>query len=949
MNKQNQGAADKNDLKRKSAGRIGDILRELCGVSQKAFESARRGEQKEFPCPQCGGATRFRVTDVDTGRVFCSHCCRNAAEGSSDVFGAIQWAQKCDFSTACQKLADYLGGARSDVSSLFCPGQGRKTTNAAAVLSLDANGVSLDANANESNVKPLTLDEKPVVSKFDYQDESGVVRWRVVRTDFFNANGERTRKTFRQGRVVDGVFQPGLNGETPPPYRLPSLLRPDCRVLFIVEGEKCANALQAFLDVWNATDDEKARRELLDELEINDGGARLYASCIGGATGAGRWKEYAEILKDKAIIVCSDADEPGRNAAQKIARDLLENGVANVSILPFEKRIDGTDAPEKFDVADWLDELNATNEGAFGVQTFSAYFFANWEEPDEKADETNETPPVEKARNSDVQAPAKEKEKERDERETARRIDEFLPDFPIDDAPFIVADYCKEIAEKRNAPIGAAFLAACVSLGAASGFRAALDLPELGYFETLPNLSGMIVGKSGVGKSPILDDAAFPIVERKNKVNKTWLAEKEAVDERNAEKGRGERLEEYPFRPIHYVSDATPEGLTRDLVLNRRAKEASGVLCRFDEASSHFAAGSNQRGGAAKDVSAFIKLIDGETPEISRKGAPCGLFADKVCCSILGGVQPGAMTAAVKAENALISQGYIFRFLWVNFPLKNTISDFTPFSKDTRACYENIFGRVYRLPETRFSFAPGALAVYAEYERETDAKIKAFDATGADALAAYYRKSRKFFFQLALLFRVVDWASNEPNATSREFLANDLNDAGTTTEETKTAGFEEFDQYEEKETAALFREYAPNTEIDAGTAKRVSNVVRWYCESFEAVLRIFKHAEENPCKLETSEPAIFARVVDVVSSLAQDEGVAKIDQIKRRIYAFNRPIKEGGLGKKERAQIYATLIAAGKIKAVYSERGAIAGYIPTPPADESTNADETEENDEINE
>lgn len=102
--------ADKNELLRQATGRIADILRDLCGVPSDVIDAAASGKKREFPCPKCGGSTRFRVLDVERGAVYCSHCCASKEAGNGDVFGAVKWFNGVDFNDACRLLDRYLNG-----------------------------------------------------------------------------------------------------------------------------------------------------------------------------------------------------------------------------------------------------------------------------------------------------------------------------------------------------------------------------------------------------------------------------------------------------------------------------------------------------------------------------------------------------------------------------------------------------------------------------------------------------------------------------------------------------------------------------------------------------------------------------------------------------------------------------------------------------------------------
>ncbi len=938
---------DKDDLFRQAqaSGRIPDILRDLCGVPNDVIEAAASRKTREFPCPKCGGKTRFRVIDVERGSVYCSHCCRDKSEGSGDFFGAVKWFNDCSFSEALKTVDEYLNGGASgayasrpsapapasgsditvyvrslaeypdapddDVSSL--PGQKRKPGNA----------------TQTPPVSTIPTNAKPVITHFDYQDENGAPCVCVQRWDWFDVDGKRVKKEFRLGKKdANGKFRNGLNGEKAPPYRLPELLRPDCRVVFIVEGEKCADALQKrVLNVVNKAP-ENARRHILDALKLTETPADtcFIASCIGGATGANRWGEYVEILRGKAVVVCADNDEPGRKAARRIAETLLNGGVENVSLSTFETRPDGSEAPEKYDVADWLDDWNATNEEDQNkrVGGFFRWLYSNLETPSETfapgtfggtlagSPPPNAVLPLPRQEGNATGANAANAPETDDEidPQTEREIDEAAPDFPLDALPFFIGDYCAAVAKKRNVPPEAVAIAALATVGAAVGSRVVLDVPELERRGIIPNVSAFIVGQSGAGKSDVLHDATFPVADRQQKRNVEREEARQEIGRRNAGKKRGEPLEEVPFFPKYRVVDATPEALTRDLANNANDGALHGLLYVVDEGARFFNFGAYGSNAGAKDVSIFLELLNGSTPDVSRKGAPEIAAKRPVALSILGGIQPGAIANALQKDPSILAQGLPGRFLWANCPVGSTITDLTPFPEDVKAFYRTIFDKIEFLPETRFTLAPEAFSVYMEFEEESDASIQRRKKRGADAALAYWRKSRKTALQVAALFQVANWTACEPAATLQGVrLSGQTDDGGA------ASGFEEFDAYggtDEGETlpASEFDE-AINPVIDAETMRRAVAFARWSCESFETMLRIFNRAAQESGRLVAPESPLFERVLKAIQKL-NDAGIkATGNQIRN---AANLKAKARGGGKKNVDKILKTLAKQGKVE-----------------------------------
>ena len=161
--------------------------------------------------------------------------------------------------------------------------------------------------------KPTQRKRSEIVATYDYVDEDGRLLFQVVRYH---------PKTFRQRRPDgNGAWIWSLEGVRRVLYRLPDVLAAakDGRTIYIVEGEKDADALATF---------------------------GLAATCNPG--GAGKWQDsYSETLRGARVVVLPDNDDAGRQHAEQVARSLY--GVAaEVRVLALPG------LPPKGDVSDWL-------------------------------------------------------------------------------------------------------------------------------------------------------------------------------------------------------------------------------------------------------------------------------------------------------------------------------------------------------------------------------------------------------------------------------------------------------------------------------------------------------------------------------------------------------------------------------------------------------------------
>ncbi|MDO4856581.1 MAG: hypothetical protein Q4A17_01385 [Thermoguttaceae bacterium] len=169
---------------------------------------------------------------------------------------------------------------------------------------------------------------------FEYRDGSGNLYqlWKRIEWKEQAANG-KPKKSFRayHYETAAGGYIRGGGGLPPIPWRLPGLK--SAQGVFIVEGEKAAFRLNAFLARWYWKQG-------------------VLAVCF--PNGAGAWKpEYSEYFRGKDVFIWPDNDSAGFEYARRAARSLL--GVArNVDALAyypnhFSEKSDAVEVIDYFD------------------------------------------------------------------------------------------------------------------------------------------------------------------------------------------------------------------------------------------------------------------------------------------------------------------------------------------------------------------------------------------------------------------------------------------------------------------------------------------------------------------------------------------------------------------------------------------------------------------------
>jgi hypothetical protein len=135
------------------------------------------------------------------------------------------------------------------------------------------------------------------ITDYIYETAAGVPVVKISRYHRVDATGRRTGKAFFQfGKGSSGTWQAGLDGLTPPLYRLPAVLTAvaEGRPVWVVEGERDADAVTA-------------------------AGACATTSPMG----AGKWRpEHSAMLAGAHVIIVADDDPPGRRHAASVGDSL---------------------------------------------------------------------------------------------------------------------------------------------------------------------------------------------------------------------------------------------------------------------------------------------------------------------------------------------------------------------------------------------------------------------------------------------------------------------------------------------------------------------------------------------------------------------------------------------------------------------------------------------------
>ena len=486
------------------------------------------------------------------------------------------------------------------------------------------------------------------------------------------------------------------------------------------------------------------------------------------------------------------------------------------------------------------------------------------------------------AKDDPVERRKEENRRRRDDR-AQRELDEELDPFPLETLPPTLKNFVETGVEVLGCETGPLALSALCVAGCLTGRRYSLAVPEVDLNAIFPQISVLLVGDSGAGKSPITRRVLAPLRKIDQEADET-------------------RPDKTPFSN-YLTTDATPQAFRDLLVENWNEGRRYGTLFYLEEASQTFDFDKSSK-GAGTAYSILISCMEGAAQKTARVNRG-QTQASAVCCAILGEIQPGAMRNAFDRNDQAIAQGFIHRFAWafvperpLSLPERNEAR--TKRNEEATTNFEGLLrwlNRENRVPVaeapfqvgpengdkepnpdrdrgTTFGLTNAALDVYRVFlERVNDEKDR-LDSQGASIAATYRRKTNYFILSLALGLHV----------------------------------FRQYDEGAERATG----------DVGATAMENAASIVYWLWDAFDQTLRITGTRSASIFEQATGYDKTTRRVLKVIEE-AGDEGVSAAD-ILRKIGDLNRT---GGKQKRDRA--LKTLEEAGEIvkveKAPGSKRG----------------------------
>lgn len=388
-----------------------------------------------------------------------------------------------------------------------------------------------------------------------------------------------------------------------------------------------------------------------------------------------------------------------------------------------------------------------------------------------------------------------------------------VPPFSFDALPGALRGFVHDIAERMQCPAEFPAVGALVMAGAAIGCRIGIRPKKFDAWTVVPNLWGMLVGKPGIMKSPALGEAIAPLKRMQAKAFEEYesaradyeisakaqkLREENAASEaKKALRGnksadvlamlRSDPLEE-PKPRRYVVNDSTPEALCETLKDN-----PNGVLCERDELVGLLR--SMDREGHQEARALYLTAADGDKSfTVDRIMRGSARHIERLCVSIVGGIQPGVMAGYVRdtQRSGAGDDGLLQRFGLMVYPdvSGKWCNVDRPEDREAKGAVYSLIERLCALtPEQAgaeldpyggmpsIRFAEGAQALFIEWLADLETRIR----TGEDhpAIISHLAKYRKTLPALALVNHLCDGGTGPvtDSALSRALLLIELLEA----------------------------------------------------------------------------------------------------------------------------------------------------------------------------
>jgi len=355
--------------------------------------------------------------------------------------------------------------------------------------------------------------------------------------------------------------------------------------------------------------------------------------------------------------------------------------------------------------------------------------------------------------------------------------------FDADLLPDSLRDWIMDIADRMQCPPDFPAVGAIAALSSLIGARAVIAPKRFDSWTVVPNEWGLIVGNPGVMKSPALSEVLSPLHHKETELREVWQAERSQwlIDQKTHElRAHANEVEARKVlkgnRAANVASllgeDHQPaEPVMRRLIVNDTSVEALGevmeaspwgILAYRDEVYGLLK--SMDKEGQEGARAFYLQGFDGDKPyTFDRIGRGLNRRIERVCISMLGGIQPGRISEYIRAAVAGGSgdDGLIQRFqlaVWPDVQPTWRNVDRAPNAEAKQRAHE-VYGRLADIPDPGdnvpvWRFEESAQLIFDDWRAKLEPRIRGDQLH--PAMTAHLSKFRKLVPALSLIFAMID-------------------------------------------------------------------------------------------------------------------------------------------------------------------------------------------------
>lgn len=365
--------------------------------------------------------------------------------------------------------------------------------------------------------------------------------------------------------------------------------------------------------------------------------------------------------------------------------------------------------------------------------------------------------------------------------------------FDADLLPESLRDWIMDIADRMQCPPDFPAVGAIAALSSLIGARAVIAPKRFDNWTVVPNEWGLIVGNPGVMKSPALSEVLSPLHNKETELREVWQAERSQwlIDQKthelrtraNEDEARRALKANRAANVASLIGDdhQPAEPVMRRLIVNDTSVEALGevmegspwgVLAYRDEVYGLLK--SMDKEGQEGARAFYLQGFDGDKPyTFDRIGRGLNRRIDRVCISMLGGIQPGRISEYIRAAVAGGSgdDGLIQRFqlaVWPDvLPTWRNV-DRAPNAEAKQRAHA-VYARLADIPEPAdnvpvWRFEESAQVIFDDWRAQLEPRIRGDQLH--PAMTAHLSKYRKLVPALSLIFAMID--DQDDDGTVRE-------------------------------------------------------------------------------------------------------------------------------------------------------------------------------------